>query len=247
LGVATLGFGLIVVLNLMGVRRVPIYVVVGTAIWFAFLKSGIHPTVAGVVLGLLTPARAWIGDRAILELASEVVHRLRNERDGVVEHYHKPLVGELRTAARETISPLQRLETALHPWVAFGIMPVFAIANAGVVVKVAALGDPVALAAATGLIIGKPLGVMLFSWLGIRMGLARLPAGVNWKAMFGAACLSGIGFTMSLFIGNLALRGDLLDAAKVGVMAGSAVSAIAGCLLLSAVLRKPAADGPEPT
>lgn len=232
LGLATLGFGLIYCFNRIGVRRVPVYIVVGAAIWLAFLKSGIHPTVAGVLLGLLTPASAWVGGRELVAILGDVLHRLRSEKDGQVEHHHKPMLGQLEIASREAVSPLERLETALHPWVAFGIMPIFALANAGFRVEPAALGHPVALAVAAGLVIGKPLGILLFSWLAVRIGLARLPTGVNWKVMLGAGCLAGIGFTMSLFIAGLALDGELLDAGKIGTLTGSTLSALLGSLLL---------------
>jgi NhaA family Na+:H+ antiporter len=134
--------------------------------------------------------------------------------------------------AKETVSPLERLETALHPWVAFAIMPLFALANAGVPIEASAFGEPIALAVAAGLTLGKPLGIMTFSWLAVRAGWASLPAGVNWLVMLGAGCLAGIGFTMSLFIAALALDGGLLDAGKIGILASSAVSAIVGMGLL---------------
>ena len=130
------------------------------------------------------------------------------------------------------MSPLERLETALHPRVAFGIMPVFALANAGVSIEISAFREPIAMAVAAALLIGKPLGIVLFSWLAVRAGWASLPAGIGWPAMVGAGCLAGIGFTMSLFIAALALTGELLDAAKIGILAGSAASALFGMGLL---------------
>ena len=232
LGLAAVGFGVTSLFNRAGVRRVPVYVVIGAGIWLAFLKSGVHPTVAGVLLGLLTPASAWVGDRTLVSLLGDALNRLRGERDGEVEHVRRPVLSHLETAAREAVSPLERLETALHPWVAFAIMPVFALANAGVAVEPAALGHPVALAVAAGLLLGKPLGIVLFSALAVRAGIARLPTGVTWSVMLGAGCLAGIGFTMSLFVAGLALEGDLLDAGKIGTLTGSAASAILGLLLL---------------
>jgi NhaA family Na+:H+ antiporter len=147
--------------------------------------------------------------------------------------------------ATEAVSPLERLETALHPWVAFIIMPIFALANAGVHIEPAALGHPVALAVAAGLAIGKPVGIVLFSWVAVRFGLARLPEGVNWKVMIGAGCLAGIGFTMSLFIASLALKDDpeLLDAGKIGTLTGSALSAVLGSVLLLLFLPRRADNG----
>jgi NhaA family Na+:H+ antiporter len=143
--------------------------------------------------------------------------------------------GPSRTAI-ETVSPLNRLEAALHSWVAFGIMPLFALANAGVRVEFAELTDPVALAVAAALLIGKPLGIVTFSWIALALGLARLPTGVTWKVLFGAGCLAGIGFTMSLFIAGLALEGDPLRAGKIGTLLGSALSAVLGLGLLSCFL-----------
>lgn len=236
LGVAAAGLATAYLFNRIGVRRVPIYFVIGAGVWLAFLKSGVHPTVAGVLLGLLTPASAWVGDRTLVQVLRDVLERLRGEDDGQIESHNKPVLEQLATAAREAVSPLERLETALHPWVAFGIMPLFALANAGVAVETSALSHPVAWAVAAGLVIGKPLGIVTLSWLAVRVGIARLPAGVDWKSMVGAGFLAGIGFTMSLFIANLALKDQLLDAAKVGTLAGSAISAVVGFALLRAFL-----------
>jgi NhaA family Na+:H+ antiporter len=245
LGIAALGFGLTFFFNHIGIRRLPLYVIIGAAIWFAFLKSGVHPTVAGVLLGLLTPASAWVGDRSLIDVVADTLNRLRGDQDGQPEHHHKPLLGELERAARESTSPLERLETGLHPWVAFLIMPVFALANAGVSVQLEAITHPVALAVAAGLLIGKPLGILAFSWVAVRIGLARLPTGVDWKVMLGAGCLAGIGFTMSLFIAALALDGTLLDAGKIGTLTGSAMSAGLGCVLLVLFLPKRSSDVPS--
>ncbi len=201
LGLGLVGFGAIYLCNRVGVRRLPVYAVLGGLVWLAFLESGVHPTVAGVLLGLMTPVRP---------------------RPGVV------------------VSPLERLETGLHPWVAFAIMPFFALANAGVAINLGSLENPVAQAVATGLVLGKPIGIVAFSWLAVRFGLARLPVGADWRMLVGVGCLGGIGFTMSLFIANLALRDKLLDAGKVGTLAGSAISAVAGLSLLLCFLPSPA-------
>ena len=140
--------------------------------------------------------------------------------------------------ARETISPLEYLEATLHPWVGFLIIPLFALANAGVPFELGDLGDPVALAVGAGLVIGKPLGIVLFSWLAVRVGLAALPQGVSWLALAGAGCLAGIGFTMALFIAGLALEGDALNAAKVGILFGSAAAAAIGMAVMLRALPK---------
>ncbi|MDH3520197.1 MAG: Na+/H+ antiporter NhaA, partial [Myxococcales bacterium] len=133
---------------------------------------------------------------------------------------------------RETLSPLERIETSLHPWSSFAIMPVFALANAGVPLEVGAFGEPIAIAVALGLLLGKPLGVLLVSFAAVRVGLAQLPREVGWGVLAGGGLLAGIGFTMALFIAGLALEGAQLDAAKLGVLAASLLAAGGGILLL---------------
>lgn len=236
LGLAALGFGVTYFLNKIGVRRIPVYFVVGAAIWLAVLKSGVHPTVAGVLLGLMTPASAWVGDRALVDVLDGALAWLRGNDGAQADQNQASILGQLRMATVESRSPLERLETALHPWVAFGIMPIFALANAGVRLQLEVIAHPVSLAVATGLFLGKPLGILALSWLAVRVGLARLPSGVNWRIMHGAGFLAGIGFTMSIFIAGLALDGTLLDAGKIGTLTGSAASAVVGSVLLLAFL-----------
>jgi NhaA family Na+:H+ antiporter len=221
LGVGEAGFFVIILFRLIGVRHLLAYFVVGAVIWVAFVKSGVHPTVAGVALGLLTPARPWLGDRAPFDHVGDLFARIV-----------APLGEGSTHALPEPVSPLERLEAALHPWVAFMIMPVFALANAGVDIGAGKLYDPVAFAIVAGLVIGKPLGITLFSWTAVRLGVAQLPAGINNKVLLGAGCLAGIGFTMSLFIANLALADHDLDEAKIGILVGSGVSAALGSAML---------------
>lgn len=232
LGFAAAGFGVTYLFNRIGVRQVSIYVVIGAGIWLAFLKSGVHPTVAGVLLGFMTPSTAWVGTRGVPNVLTKVLKRLVKSSDESTQKQRPEALGELATAAREGTSPLERLEIGLHPWVAFLIMPLFALANAGVAIEVDSLGSPVAFAVAASLMLGKPMGIVLFSWIAIKLGFARLPSEVNWKIMLGAGCLAGIGFTMSIFIAGLALQGDLLDDGKIGALVGSTISALLGCVLL---------------
>jgi NhaA family Na+:H+ antiporter len=224
LGAAAAGLALVFLLLRAGVRSPPVYAALAAGVWLAFLKSGVHPTVAGVLLGLLTPARPAVGRRMLLDVVGDLYARLRGLPRGALPE------------APAAESPLERLENLLHPWVAFVIMPVFALANAGVAVEVSAAATPVALAVALGLTVGKPAGIVLFSWAAVRAGACRLPEGVGWKALLGAGCLGGIGFTMALFIAGLALEGPLLDEAKIGILGGSALSAALGVLLLLAFL-----------
>lgn len=223
LGVGVLGIGAVVALARIGVRSVAVYVFVGALVWLAFHASGVHATIAGVVLGWLTPIRPWISE----ERLRRITERLESG-----EEEQQNALRMVEVAARESVSPLERLEGALHPWVGFVIMPLFALANAGVKLTPGAFGDPVALAAGLGLLVGKPLGILVLSWIAVRAGLARLPEGVGWREVAAGGALAGIGFTMALFIAGLALPGDLLDAAKVGILGASVVSAAVGILAL---------------
>lgn len=234
LGLAAAGLGGVFLLNRLGVRAVWVYAVVGGFVWLAMLKSGVHPTIAGVILGLMTPARAWVGEDTLRMVATDLVAKI----EAADLHPETPELMTLAFAAHETVSPLERLETLLHPWVGFVVMPLFALANAGVAVKLAAVTDSVAIAVAVGLFVGKPVGVVLFSWLAVRAGVAKLPAGVNWWMMLGGGFLAGIGFTMSLFVAGLALEGDLLTAGKIGTLCGSVASATVGATILVFALRK---------
>jgi NhaA family Na+:H+ antiporter len=221
--VGAAGLVLVMILARLGVRSFGIYTLVGLLVWFAFQESGVHATIAGVILGLLTPARPYLSTGAFASF-------LEHAREGIGDGGASLRV--FRQATRETISPLGYLESTLHPWVGFVIMPIFALANAGVPLQLASFADPVALAVAAGLLIGKPVGIVTFSWVAVRTHVARLPDGVEWGAVAGAGVLAGIGFTMALFIAGLALDGAALEAAKVGTLGGSAVAAAIGMALL---------------
>jgi NhaA family Na+:H+ antiporter len=232
LGLAVAALALCVVMNQLGVRAIAAYVAVGAVAWFAMYQSKVHPTIDGVLLGLLTPFRPWLNRETFRLALKDVTARLQNKAEG--EDISPADVAVLRYVARESVDPLQRLEDRLHPWVGFLIMPVFALANAGVQVKPEAIADPVCLAVAAGLVIGKPVGVVAFAWFAVRLRLASLPAGVTWPMMIAGGLLAGIGFTMSLFIGELAFVGEktLLADAKTGILLGSFVAAVAGAGLL---------------
>jgi NhaA family Na+:H+ antiporter len=240
LAAAATGFAIVMLLNRIGVRAVEVYVMVGAVIWLAVYESGVHPTVAGVLLGLLTPSSAWVGDQTLFSVVGELWNRLQRSEPTQSE-WNRSLVN-LQFAAREAVSPLQRLETSLHPWVAFIIMPVFALANAGVALEPAGLREPVAMAVAAGLIIGKPVGILFFCWLSVRLKLSALPHGVSWSMLAGGACLAGIGFTMALFINGLTFPPDEFPgkeaAGKIGTLLGSLVSAIVGASILIVVTRR---------
>jgi NhaA family Na+:H+ antiporter len=247
LGLAAVGIVVIYIFNCAGVRSVGIYTLLGIAVWFTVYRSGIHPTVAGVVIGLMTPSRAMFDRREFLDLSKEMLDEIRQE-SGSQNDWEK--VQRLHLVSREAVSPLERIEKALHPWVAFAIMPLFSLANAGVRVELEALNHPVSVAVAAGLAVGKPLGIIAFCWIASKLRIARLPDGVSWLMFSGAACLAGIGFTMALFINGLAFTAsgspDLENAGKLGTMLGSLLSAVAGgALLLIAIARRPAESQDE--
>jgi NhaA family Na+:H+ antiporter len=242
LGIGFAGIGVIELLSRLGVRSFGLYVLLGVVVWEAFHESGVHATVAGVILGLMTPARAYLSTSVFARTLQDVSDRMHG--DWEAEGHRTEHVRSARWAARETISPLEYLENTLHPWVGFAIMPIFALANAGVVFEASDLVDPVAVAIAAGLLIGKPLGIVGVSWLAVRAGLAHLPVGVSWATLTAGGMLAAIGFTMALFIAGLALEGETLDAAKVGILCASAVAAVVGMAALVTLL--PPAPKPEP-
>jgi NhaA family Na+:H+ antiporter len=228
---AGIGLALMVGLTRLGIRSIAIYFLMGGAVWLCVDQSGIHPTVTGVVLGLMTPTRVWVSDsrlRGILERA------LSNPRGS---HWSGDTTErrDLRRAGvaiTESLSPLERLEMKFHPWASFAIMPVFALANAGVAISLGDIGQPVSLAIISGLVIGKPIGVLAFSWFVARVRLARPPE-LGWKLLAGGALLTGIGFSMSLFIAGLAFPPDMLNTAKIAILTGSLFSAVLGISLLA--------------
>jgi len=196
LTLSMLGFALAVALNRMGVQRMTPYAIIGIFMWVCVLKSGVHATLAGVLIAMAIPLKEKDGDKALL----------------------------------------LRAEHALHPWVAFLILPLFAFANAGVNLTGISLSDltqPLPLGIAAGLVIGKQVGVFGFTWFAVKSGMARLPEGVNWQHIYGVACLTGVGFTMSLFIGSLAFSdAETMNTVRLGVISGSVVSGILGFLAL---------------
>ncbi|AFY60599.1 Na+/H+ antiporter NhaA [Synechococcus sp. PCC 6312] len=232
------GIGLIGLLLQIGVRSLPLYVLLGLGVWFGFHESGVHATIAGVILGLITPAQAWISQGLLAEFVQKLGDVLQGN-SGLLGDERQALVESVTVAAQESTSPVERLEAALHPWVGFGIMPVFALANAGIPIQGAGFRESIVMALIVGLAVGKPVGILLFSGLTVLLGWAKLPDDMTWGILGASGILAGIGFTMSLFIAGLALTGDLLDAAKLGILLGSALSAVVGMLLLVWLLPRP--------
>ena len=220
LALGLLGIAVIRFMALAGIRGFPIYFIMGGFIWFAVDASGIHATITGVVLGLMTPARRWVGDELLYAVLSRVIaHPASEEGSGDTKDRETLQVAEI--AARETLSPVERLEFALHPWVGYVIMPLFAFAfafaNAGLPLSLSGIGNAVTLAVFVGFVFGKPVGILAFNWLAVRLGAAIRPPDLDWRLMAGGGMLAGIGFTMALFIANLAFDQELLDSAKLGI------------------------------
>ncbi len=235
LALAFVGLGVVVLLSRIGVRSFAVYTVLGVFVWLGFHESGVHATIAGVLLGLLTPVRSRISTgkfARILARANQVLYGGEWE----AEEHKGEKVRAFQRASREVISPLEYLEDRLHPWSSFFIMPVFALANAGVVIHFSDFLNSVAVAVMGGLVIGKMVGIVLFTWLIVKLVTKSLPEGLNWKILIGGGFLGGIGFTMALFIAGLAVEGPLLDAAKIGIIGGSFVAAMLGVGILLLVL-----------
>ena len=247
-----LGFGflaLAALANWSGVRRPLAYALLGVAAWVAFLESGVHATVAGVLLALTVPAGARLDPAAFLARGRDVLDQFERADfpDDVLRNAERQAaLHTLEHAAERAQTPLQRMEHALHPWVSFLIMPVFALANAGVALGGSGgggLNGPVPLGIVLGLVLGKPLGVTLFAWMAVRSGLAAMPAGVTWRHIHGAGWLGGIGFTMALFIAGLAFADpSALAQAKLGILCASLLAGVVGYLLL----RGSGSAAPEP-
>jgi Na+:H+ antiporter, NhaA family len=239
--IAGLGVAGVAVLQRIGVRRPALYLPVAVVVWAGFYAAGVHPTLAGVVLGLLTPARAWLGRDGFV---AAVAPRL--ERATQVESHE--LLADLdavEAAQREAVPPTEYLIHRLHGLVAFVIMPVFALANAGVGldgVELTGAAVPVVLGVVLGLVVGKAIGIALACVASVRIGLAVRPGGASWRGIAVVGVVGGIGFTMSLFIAQLAFPpGPLLEAAKLGILIGSGVAAVLGLVIGRVVLRPPAA------
>jgi NhaA family Na+:H+ antiporter len=254
LGLVALGLLVVLGARFAGIRAFWFYFFLGGLIWLAMVASKVHPTVAGVILGLMTPPVHMVGKKTIIPLLEHVLNRLKQKPDNDSMDEHSDEMLALVESSKETLSPLDRLEEALHPWVAFVIMPLFALANAGVALKPEFITSPVAIAVALGLFVGKPLGIVAFSWAAVKMGFARLPVGVNLPVLLGGGFLAGIGFTMSLFITALAFDPkamggsyDTLYMGKIGTLTGSVLSALAGVTILWFAMPKPYVAPPKST
>ncbi|MBT0779282.1 Na+/H+ antiporter NhaA [Paracoccus sp. pheM1] len=232
LGIAGLGFVIVSVAARLGIRNIPVYFAIGLGIWAAMDASGIHATLTGVILGLMTPARSWISDTRLHAILDRVIAYPPGDHwsgDPLAQaDLHRAGV-----ATREALSPIERLEIGLHPWVAFAILPLFALANAGVPLTNINFDTPLTLAIFAAFVAGKPLGVILFSLLAVASRLGVRPADLSWGLIAAGGMLTGIGFTMAFFIANLAFEPELLNSVKLGILGASVLSALLGLLMLA--------------
>ncbi|HET7034167.1 MAG TPA: Na+/H+ antiporter NhaA [Thermomicrobiaceae bacterium] len=250
LGAAAVLMGALILANRAGFRRWPVYAVLGVGVWLAIFASGVHGTLAGVLVAMTVPARSWVNPREFLRHGRHLLDEferagttsgtvLSNEEQQQVTHALEHL-----TEGAE--SPMTHFQHQLNPWVAFAILPLFAFANAGIPLihgLGAAFTSPVTWGVIAGLIVGKPIGITLVSWLAVKSGATVLPSPITWRQIFAVAWLGGIGFTMSLFITELAFDSDpLSDAARVGILAGSIVAGLVGYALLNSWLPAPHAE-----
>ncbi len=231
----------------LGIRKVWVFILPGIIVWFFFLKSGVHATIAGVLLAFVIPVRTKIDTDGFAKKMSDYVKEWRENGEPGTHILKNPqrqaALHHMRETADEIETPLEKIEHALLPFVSFMIMPIFALANAGVALGGGGLSmtDPVFVGVLAGLFLGKPVGIVLCTWLAVKSGIATLPVGVSYIHILGAGLLAGVGFTMSLFIGNLAFtEASLLESAKLGILCGSLISALAGVGVLLAAGKKSA-------
>jgi len=230
----------LIVANRFDIRNLLVYVALGIALWLFVLDSGVHATIAGVLLAFTIPAGTRIDPAAFLDRAERILGRFERESlrhtNVLSDARMQEDLQELEDTINDVEAPLQNLEHALHPWVAHLIVPVFALANAGVTIDMSlgdALADPVTLGVIAGLVIGKQVGITLFAWLTVQLGFGALPVGVTWRHIYGVSWLGGVGFTMSIFVTELAYEADdLTSAAKIGILGASLVAGGAGWLVL---------------
>lgn len=241
LAIGGLFLAVLIIGNRLDIQHPNFYALVGFALWVALLKSGIHASVAGVLIGATIPVRPKHSHEEFLVRAEDLMKQIR-DMGTVKGPFHKnEKMGSLLALehiTHDAMSPLQRMEHEMHHWVIFFVMPIFALANAGISMSMSELTtaatNPVAIGVALGLLVGKPVGITLAAWIAVKLQLAHLPENTRWREIFGVGILAGIGFTMSMFITNLAYRDPhIIAAAKVGIFIASLLAGILGYIFLS--------------
>jgi Na+:H+ antiporter, NhaA family len=233
--IAAIAFGCVFAMQRFAVRSKVAYIAPSVLAWIGIYTAGIHPTIAGVLVGLVTPVREWLGPDGFLAQVRPQLAQFDAAPATLSSHDLAENLRKIDLARREAMSPAASLIEALHPWVAFGIMPVFALANAGVAISRGSLDAAswgVVTAVAVGLVVGKPLGVLSACWLTLRLGIGTLPRGVNMRHLLVLGVVAGVGFTMALFIAQLAFSdARLLGAAKLGVLGASGLAGVLAIVL----------------
>jgi Na+:H+ antiporter, NhaA family len=237
---ALLFLAILLIANILGVRNVVFYGIIGIGgLWIAFLMSGVHATIAGVLAALTIPANVKVQDKYFLQkmkALTDKFEQLKPNKVSLVTHDQLHVLEKIRYYSKEALTPLQRLEHSMHPLVAFVVMPIFALANAGITFSgnfLENMFSNISLGVILGLIAGKFIGIVLISKLLVRFKIASLPNGMNWKHIYGASFLAGVGFTMSLFISDLAYTdAEYLIQAKIGIFIASIIGGIAGYFVL---------------
>lgn len=227
--------------NKFGIRRTSFYALVGLfGVWTSFLFSGVHATIAGVLIALTIPARPKTDEKQFIRNVKKKIskfEKIEANEVSLLTSGQAHIIEEIDNIADDAHTPLQKLEHAMHPITAYFILPVFALANAGIKIEgkiMDLLLTPIALGIMAGLVIGKTLGITLFSWIAVKLKIANLPEGITWKEIIGASMLAGIGFTMSIFVAELAFKDkEVIMMAKVGIFGASLIAAILGLTILS--------------
>ncbi len=247
LGIVAVCMVILMIGNRLGLQHPNFYALVGLVLWIALLKSGVHASIAGVLIGATIPVRPKHPHDEFVVKSEQLLKRYHESETIPGPFHNEQRLGTLLALehiTHDAMSPLQRMEHEMHPWVIYGVMPVFALANAGISLSTAeltaALTHPITIGVSAGLLLGKPLGIFLFSWLAVKMKLCDLPSGSRWPDILGVGILAGIGFTMSMFITNLAYVDITRIAnAKVGIFAASILAGIIGYLLLARRKQEP--------
>jgi len=245
LGIAAIFLIILLIGNVMGVRSTIFYLILGVCVWAGFLFSGVHATIAGVLVAFTIPAKTRVDELFYSDQVKKLIVAFENEKPSSsslkTPQQHRTLQ-QVKILSDAAETPLQKIEHGLHPWVAFLVMPLFALSNSGIIIGgdfFSAVINPVSLGVALGLVIGKFVGIISFTFLMVYFGLANLPSGATWRHIVGVAFLGGIGFTMSMFISGLAFTDDaFVEKAKYGILIASVIAGILGTLVLKSAAQK---------
>jgi len=237
--------GILFGMNRAKVHKNGLYGLVGVGLWLAVFESGLHPTIAGVMLAMFIPSSSYFSRTTYVQSMEILLRQFREALENNQINREEAILGRIEELSKDTESPLERLERVIHPWTSYLVLPLFALANAGIVFSSDALtgafASPVTWGILAGLLIGKPIGILSFSWLAIQFKLASLPKGANWGHILGVGVLAGIGFTVSLFISGLSFEDEaLVSQSKMGILFGSLIAGGVGCLTLLSIRKNQA-------